>query len=77
MEDTDINWRKSSYSSNGGATCVEVGTWRKASYSNGGENACVEVASADGVLVRDTTNRDGGTLTFSAKAWARFTAALR
>jgi Domain of unknown function (DUF397) len=26
MEDTDLtNWRKSTYSSNGGATCVEVG----------------------------------------------------
>jgi Domain of unknown function (DUF397) len=24
------------------------------------------------VLVRDTTNRDGGTLTFSAKAWQTF-----
>jgi hypothetical protein len=51
--------------------------WRKSSYSNGGENACVEVVSTDGVLVRDTTNRDGGTLTFSAEAWGRFTASLR
>ena len=24
MEDTDLSWRKSSYSGNGGATCVEV-----------------------------------------------------
>jgi len=51
--------------------------WRKSSYSNGGANACVEVASTDGVLVRDTTNRDGGTLAFSAEAWERFTASLR
>ena len=51
--------------------------WRKSSYSNGGSNACVEVASADGVLVRDTTNRDGGTLAFSAEAWERFAASLR
>jgi hypothetical protein len=51
--------------------------WRKSSYSNGGSSACVEVASTDGVLVRDTTNRDGGTLTFSAQAWKRFTASLR
>jgi len=51
--------------------------WRKATYSNGGEN-CVETASCSGVvLVRDTTNRDGGTLAFSAGAWARFTASLR
>jgi hypothetical protein len=25
VEDTDLSWRKSSYSGNGGATCVEVG----------------------------------------------------
>jgi hypothetical protein len=24
MENTDLNWRKASYSSNGGANCVEV-----------------------------------------------------
>jgi hypothetical protein len=35
------------------------------------------VASTDGVLVRDTTNRDGGTLAFSAEAWERFAASLR
>lgn len=28
MEDTDLSWRKSSYSGNGGATCVEVGESR-------------------------------------------------
>lgn len=25
MENTDLRWRTASYSSNGGATCVEVG----------------------------------------------------
>jgi hypothetical protein len=30
------------------------------------------VAGDKAVLVRDTTNRDGGTLTFSAKAWQTF-----
>jgi Domain of unknown function (DUF397) len=50
--------------------------WRKASYSNG-SGACVEVASGTAILVRDTTNRDGGTLTFSAETWERFTASLR
>jgi hypothetical protein len=78
MENTSMmHWRKSSYSNGGESACVEVATWRKSSYSNGGANACVEVASADGVLVRDTTNRDGGTLAFSAGAWERFTASLR
>jgi hypothetical protein len=29
------------------------------------------------VMVRDTTNRDGGTLAFTADAWQEFTATLR
>ncbi len=38
----------------------------------------METASGAGVLlVRDTTNRDGGTLAFTATAWERFTASLR
>ena len=28
MEDTDLNWRKASYSSNGGGNCVEVADHR-------------------------------------------------
>lgn len=28
MEDTDLKWRKASYSSNGGGNCVEVGRAR-------------------------------------------------
>jgi Domain of unknown function (DUF397) len=55
----------------------DIAQWRKSTYSNGGGNACVEVASAGGVAVRDTTNRDGGTMKFSAEAWERFTASLR
>jgi uncharacterized protein DUF397 len=51
--------------------------WRKASYSNGGGNACVEVASADGVMVRDTTDRDGFTLSVPGEAWMKFLANLR
>ena len=51
--------------------------WRKASYSNG-TGQCVETASNAGtVAVRDTANRDGGALAFSATAWERFTASLR
>jgi hypothetical protein len=29
------------------------------------------------VLVRDTTNRDGGTLAFSATVWERFLGTIR
>ena len=52
--------------------------WRKSSWSGNGGQACIETASAEGViLVRDTTNRGGGTLTFTAGAWQAFTASLR
>jgi hypothetical protein len=51
--------------------------WRKSSHSgsNGGE--CVEVATAGTVLVRDTADRSGPMLTFTADAWRAFTAAIR
>jgi hypothetical protein len=52
--------------------------WRKSSRSSGNGGACVEVGDqAHGVLVRDTTNREEGTLAFTADAWANFTASLR
>ena len=52
-------------------------SWRKSSYSgpNGGE--CVEVATAGAVLIRDTANRGGPVLMFTAEAWLAFTAAIR
>jgi hypothetical protein len=77
-EDTSrAPWRKSSYSNNGGQ-CVEVAAWRKASYSGNGSN-CVEagVAEAGRVLVRDTTDREGGALSFTAAAWHAFAAELK
>ena len=51
--------------------------WRKSSYSgsNGGE--CVEVATTGTVLVRDTADRSGPVLTFTAEAWRAFTATIR
>ena len=52
--------------------------WRKSSYSGNGGGNCIETASGAGViLVRDTTDRDAGTLAFGAVAWERFTASLR
>jgi Domain of unknown function (DUF397) len=52
--------------------------WRKSSYSGGSSNQCVECGTdAGSVLVRDTANRDGGTLTVSASAWLTFTSAIK
>jgi hypothetical protein len=52
--------------------------WRKSSYSGANGGSCVETAtSAGAVLVRDTKDRAGGTLTFGADAWQRFTAELK
>ena len=57
---------------------MHVNDWRKSSYSNGTGGACVETASGDDlVIVRDTTDRRGPVLTFSAAAWETFTASLR
>ena len=52
--------------------------WHKSTRSNGGSN-CVEVADnlADRVLVRDTKDRDGGTLTFEPAAWSAFVSMAR
>jgi hypothetical protein len=54
-----------------------MGGWRKSTYSDGNGGSCVEIASGDGVMVRDTTNRDGATLEFPARAWAVFVTGLR
>jgi hypothetical protein len=55
-----------------------MGNWRKSTYSDGSGGNCVETASTDGtVLIRDTANRDGGTLAFTADAWEKFTGALK
>ena len=50
--------------------------WHTSSYSQGG-TACVEVAaSPDGVLVRDSKDRDGPALTVPAAAWRAFLTTL-
>jgi hypothetical protein len=57
---------------------VDNAMWRKSSYSGGNGGSCVEVGTAArAVLVRDTTNRDGGTLSVPADAWQAFTAGLK
>ncbi|MDG4835141.1 DUF397 domain-containing protein [Micromonospora sp. WMMD967] len=48
--------------------------WRKSTKSGNNGGSCVEVAdNLPGVVfVRDTKDRDGGTLTFEPAAWAGF-----
>jgi Domain of unknown function (DUF397) len=74
---TGSEWRKSSYSDSTGGSCVEVGRWRKSSYSTSTGGNCVEVSAPRGILVRDTTDRNGSALAFRAPAWRRFLATLR
>ena len=51
--------------------------WRKSSYS-GSNGSCVETASDSGaIMVRDTANRAGFTLSVPVSAWTAFLAALR
>jgi hypothetical protein len=52
--------------------------WRKSSHSNQTGGACVEVATADAVLIRDTTDHGHGpVLRVSAETWRAFTRAIR
>lgn len=50
--------------------------WRKSTYSGGTGGNCVEVGhTARHVLVRDTQDREGRTLSVPAQAWEAFTRA--
>lgn len=52
--------------------------WRKSSYSSDNGSACVECGTnVDAVLVRDTTDREGCTLSVSANTWSEFTSSIR
>ena len=67
-------WHTSSYSHT--VDCVEC-SWHKASQSGPNGN-CVEAAGCTyGVKVRDTKDRDGGTLEFTRQAWADFLDAIK
>jgi hypothetical protein len=51
--------------------------WRVATYTGGNGN-CVEVAdAATAVMVRDTKDRDGKTLSIPADAWRTFTGTIK
>ncbi|AOS64799.1 DUF397 domain-containing protein [Actinoalloteichus hymeniacidonis] len=53
-------------------------TWRKTSRSNGQGGECIEIGSAPGwVGIRDTKNRDGGTLVVDRAVFGAFLAAVK
>lgn len=54
---TELAWFKSSYSSNDGPDCVEV---------------AISPAHAPTIRVRDSKNKDGARLAFTAEVWADF-----
>lgn len=54
-----------------------ITNWRKSTYS-GEEGDCVEVGAGTNVVgVRDTKDRDGGTLVLARPAWGVFLTALK
>ncbi|MFE9247282.1 DUF397 domain-containing protein [Nocardiopsis sp. NPDC006938] len=50
--------------------------WHKSSYSTGAQN-CVEVAEGPTTLIRDTQNRDLGTVRVHASEWTALLDAVR
>jgi hypothetical protein len=53
---------------------IEAPRWRKSTRSGNGGNTCIEVADnlPNCVLVRDTKDPEGGTLTFAPESWRAF-----
>jgi hypothetical protein len=57
---------------------MESTGWRKSSYSGSNTGNCVELGQVPGaVLVRDTTDRGGFTMTVAPAAWRSFTSSLK
>ncbi|MER7818199.1 DUF397 domain-containing protein [Streptomyces sp. NPDC096153] len=75
---TGARWRKSSYSSDTGGSCIEcaplgAAAWRKSSYSGDQGGDCVEVAEAPRlVAVRDSKVPDGPHLILTPAAFTAF-----
>ncbi|NKZ05667.1 DUF397 domain-containing protein [Actinomadura latina] len=73
--ESNIQWRKSSRSTNTGGDCVEAAAlpWRKSSRSGDTGGQCVEVVGiAAAVGVRDSKDPDGPKLVFASAEWRSF-----
>lgn len=56
----------------------QPGAWRKSSYSSSDPEACVEVSlTAERALIRDTKDRDGGTIRLPHAAWSALLAHVK
>ncbi|MFD5626937.1 DUF397 domain-containing protein [Streptomyces sp. NPDC127072] len=80
---TAIQWRKSSYSSDQGGSCVECAplgplAWRKSTYSSDQGGNCVEIAPTPHatIAVRDSKVPDGPALTLTPVAFSAFVTGL-
>jgi Domain of unknown function (DUF397) len=52
--------------------------WRVATYTGANGGDCVEVGDADrAILIRDSKDRTGRTLTFTTATWLSFTNSLK
>jgi hypothetical protein len=57
---------------------IERLNWHKSTYSGSNGGNCVEVArDGESVLVRNTRDREGGTLAFTTGEWRAFLAGAR
>lgn len=79
MSTSELSWFKSSFSGSEGDNCVEVALdWHKSSYSGSSGDNCIEVAARPGTVhVRDSKDKEGPHLAFSADEWAHFVAYAR
>ncbi|MFE7704341.1 DUF397 domain-containing protein [Streptomyces sp. NPDC057486] len=79
MKSTELDWFKSSYSTNEGGECIEVAyDWRKSSCSTGEGGARVEVATRPHTVhIRDSKVIDGPTFAVTPAAWSAFVAGAR
>ncbi|MFJ4831247.1 DUF397 domain-containing protein [Streptomyces sp. NPDC088747] len=80
---TGIQWRKASYSTDTGGSCVECAplgplAWRKSTYSSDQGGSCVEIAPTPHatIAVRDSKVPDGPSLTLTPAAFAAFVTGL-
>ncbi|MDQ0943827.1 DUF397 domain-containing protein [Streptomyces sp. V1I1] len=79
---SSTRWRKSSYSTDTGGSCVECAplggaAWRKSTYSSDQGGDCVEIAETlHTVAVRDSKNPSGPALTLAPAVFATFVDAL-